>query len=85
MGIRIKRAAGLLAAAVVATAGVGLGTQAAAQAAPPGYEFLTYYYWVEDCTRAGHAGVDEGRWQRFTCEDGSWFPGDDYELWVLYY
>jgi hypothetical protein len=48
------------------------------------WEYVGDFYWQSDCHNAGSAGISGGAWSKYKCVDGSWFPGDDYELWVVY-
>ncbi|CAL9654150.1 hypothetical protein SUDANB23_06696 (plasmid) [Streptomyces sp. enrichment culture] len=41
-----------------------------------------YYFWKSDCVFQGRAGIQNGWWTAYECRNGSWVPGDDYELWV---
>ncbi|MYS88627.1 MULTISPECIES: YSIRK-type signal peptide-containing protein [Streptomyces] len=83
LGIASAAAAFSLAAATPASAQEDRGVTHAVKA-PADYEFVTYYYWLEDCRQAGYQGQKDGVWTKWKCIDGSWIPGDDYELWVVY-
>ncbi|TDT42103.1 hypothetical protein EV562_10172 [Streptomyces sp. BK208] len=56
------------------------------QADDPSYPwaFVGYYYWNSDCLSAGDRGLQLQSWTRYQCINGGWFPGDDYELWVIW-
>ncbi|TCC26289.1 hypothetical protein [Kribbella sindirgiensis] len=45
------------------------------------WEYVGDFFWQSDCHAAGAAGT---KWTKYKCVDGSAFPGDDYELWVVY-
>ncbi|GAB2568367.1 hypothetical protein [Kribbella endophytica] len=45
------------------------------------WEYVGDFFWQSDCHAAGAAGT---KWSKYKCIDGSAFPGDDYELWVVY-
>lgn len=49
----------------------------------PEYSFQGYYSYYNDCTSAGAAGKRKGWWTAYACTDGSWLPGDDWELWAI--
>ncbi|MFC3896439.1 hypothetical protein ACFOWZ_33615 [Lentzea rhizosphaerae] len=61
------------------------GTQAVAIAGPVGYHFTGYYPRKSQCEDRGRDGVGRGEWLGYVCINGSWIPGDDYELWVRYW
>ncbi|MGZ0148763.1 hypothetical protein ACXJJ3_16945 [Kribbella sp. WER1] len=62
-------------------------TAAAVTAAAPtvvagdNWEYVGDFFWQSDCHAAGAAGT---KWTKYKCINGSAFPGDDYELWVVY-
>ncbi|MFG2346694.1 hypothetical protein [Streptomyces phaeochromogenes] len=62
-------------------------TQAAFSAVPDpvGYHFTGYYSRLVDCQNRGNDGVSRNEWEGYICINGSWFPGDDYELWVRFW
>lgn len=64
-----------------------VGTQAvpATVAGPVGYHFTGYYSRKSDCENRGRDGVGRGEWLGYVCINGSWIPGDDYELWVRFW
>ncbi|WP_018658054.1 hypothetical protein [Actinomadura flavalba] len=78
--------AGALTFGAAAPAVAAPGAEAPAAKAPQAdtWEFVGYYYWVSDCMSDGQQGLRHHIWKKFRCDDGSWFPGDDYELWVVY-
>lgn len=45
------------------------------------WEYVGDFFWQSDCHAAGAAGT---KWTKYKCINGSAFPGDDYELWVVY-
>lgn len=47
-----------------------------------GWYLYDYYAWKSDCNWQGQVGKSNGWWTRYECKNGSWVPGDDYELWV---
>ncbi|MFI7244317.1 hypothetical protein [Streptomyces qinglanensis] len=87
-------ALGLGALTVPAHAAQPVGDWSPASAAQPGkarvddpsypWAFVGYYYWNEDCLKAGERGQELRKWSRYQCINGSWVPGDDYELWVIW-
>lgn len=48
------------------------------------WEYVRDFFWQSDCHNAGKAGIDDGAWKKYKCVNGSAFPGDDYELHVVY-
>jgi hypothetical protein len=52
---------------------------------PVGYNFTGYWVYKSDCENRGRDGVARGEWRGYVCINGSWIPGDDYELWVRYW
>ncbi|MFC5265024.1 hypothetical protein ACFPJ1_23160 [Kribbella qitaiheensis] len=48
------------------------------------WEYVGDFFWQCDCHNAGKAGIDGGAWKKYKCINGSAFPGDDYELHVVY-
>ncbi|CAL9326137.1 hypothetical protein [Streptomyces sp. SudanB182_2057] len=54
----------------------------AADVAAASWYLYGYYTWKSDCADAGRMGIQSGWWSRYECKNGSWVPGDDYELWV---
>lgn len=89
VALPIAAAALALAAVAPATAQAApaetAGTQAVAIAGPVGYHFTGYYSRKSDCENRGRDGVGRGEWEGYVCINGSWIPGDDYELWVRYW
>ncbi|MFC0628200.1 hypothetical protein [Kribbella deserti] len=57
-----------------------VATAGAVQAAD-NWQYVGDFFWQSDCHAAGAAGT---KWTKYKCIDGSAFPGDDYELWVVY-
>lgn len=56
-------------------------TAGTVQAAADNWQYVGDFFWQSDCHAAGAAGT---KWTKYKCIDGSAFPGDDYELWVVY-
>lgn len=48
------------------------------------WEFVGYYYWESDCHTAGQGMVTRHEVSKYRCDDGTWIPGDDYELEVVW-
>ena len=48
------------------------------------WDYVGDFFWQSDCHNAGKAGIDGGAWKKYKCINGSAFPGDDYELHVVY-
>jgi hypothetical protein len=48
------------------------------------WEFVGNYYWESDCNNAGQGMVSRHEVVKYRCDDGSWFPGDDYDLEVVW-
>ena len=57
----------------------------APQSGPVGYVFTGYWTWLSDCQARGRDGVLLNEWEGYVCINGSWVPGDDYELWVRHW
>lgn len=57
---------------------------APAAVAADNWEFVGYYYWESDCHAAGQGMVTRHEVSKYRCDDGTWFPGDDYELEVVW-
>jgi hypothetical protein len=96
LGLLPAAAAALALAAVVPTAAQAAPAETARTQAVPvavagpgpgpvGYYFTGYYVWKSDCENRGRDGVGRGEWKGYVCINGSWLPGDDYELWVRYW
>jgi hypothetical protein len=79
---------GLLAGGAVAAGSLAVPAAQAAQVptatttvAADHWEYVGDFFWQSDCHAAGAAGT---KWTKYKCINGSAFPGDDYELWVVY-
>lgn len=84
---------GVLAGGAIAAGGLAVPAAQAAEAAPAtaptapavvasdNWEYVGDFFWQSDCHAAGAAGT---KWTKYKCINGSAFPGDDYELWVVY-
>lgn len=70
--------------AAPAPAAPASGTAAPVTVAADNWEFVGYYYWESDCHAAGQGMVTRGEVKKYRCDDGSWVPGDDYELEVVW-
>jgi hypothetical protein len=57
----------------------------APQSGPVGYVFTGYWTWLSDCQARGRDGVLRDEWEGYVCINGSWVPGDDYELRVRHW
>ncbi|CAL9350539.1 hypothetical protein [Streptomyces pilosus] len=66
----------------VQAASDGAPTDNAGTAAAEAWYLYDYYYWKSDCVFQGRTGLQNGWWTAYECRNGSWVPGDDYELWV---
>ncbi|HEY9338854.1 MAG TPA: hypothetical protein VIQ79_30680 [Kribbella sp.] len=75
-------AAGSLAVPAAQAADAPAAAPASSQAvAADNWEYVGDFFWQSDCHAAGAAGT---KWTKYKCINGSAFPGDDYELWVVY-
>jgi hypothetical protein len=79
---------GVLAGGAIAAGGLAVPAAQAVEApaasavvAADNWEYVGDFFWQSDCHAAGAAGT---KWTKYKCVDGSAFPGDDYELWVVY-
>ncbi|WP_427885697.1 hypothetical protein ACQHIV_25215 [Kribbella sp. GL6] len=80
---------GVLAGGALAAGSFAVPAAQAAPAAPAtstvvasdNWEYVGDFFWQSDCHAAGAAGT---KWTKYKCINGSAFPGDDYELWVVY-
>lgn len=84
---RISTTLGLAALAGI-TATVGLTAPAQASVRPSsGYVLYAYYNWGDECSSAGYAGEQAGKWVAYFCDtiqpSGPDGPGD-YALYVEY-
>ena len=70
--------------AAQATAAPAPAAPAPVTVAADNWEFVGYYYWESDCHTAGQGMVTRGEVKKYRCDDGSWVPGDDYELEVVW-
>lgn len=81
----------VLAGGAIAAGGLAVPAAQAAEApatpatakvvASDNWEYVGDFFWESDCHAAGTAGT---KWTKYKCINGSAFPGDDYELWVVY-
>lgn len=78
---------GVLAGGAIVAGGLAVPTAQAAEVPTPtvvaadNWEYVGDFFWQSDCHAAGAAGT---KWTKYKCINGSAFPGDDYELWVVY-
>ncbi|MGC4940097.1 hypothetical protein [Kribbella sp. DT2] len=81
---------GVLAGGALAVGGLAVPTAQAVEApvssapsvvADDNWQYVGDFFWQSECHEAGTAGI---KWTKYKCVDGSAFPGDDYELWVVY-
>ncbi|MGW5187752.1 hypothetical protein ACWEOO_00745 [Kribbella sp. NPDC004138] len=79
---------GVLAGGAIAAGSLAVPAAQAADApaspsvvAADNWEYVGDFFWQSDCHAAGAAGT---KWTKYKCVNGSAFPGDDYELWVVY-
>jgi hypothetical protein len=75
---------GLALPAAQASAAPAPAAQAPTTVAGDNWEFVGYYYWESDCHAAGQGMVTRHEISKYRCDDGSWVPGDDYELEVVW-
>jgi hypothetical protein len=75
---------GFAAPAVTAQATPAPATVISEATAADTWEYVGDFFWQSDCHNAGKAGIDGGAWKKYKCINGSAFPGDDYELHVVY-
>jgi hypothetical protein len=73
-------AAGSLAVPVAQAAEAPTAPAASTVVAADNWEYVGDFFWQSDCHAAGAAGT---KWTKYKCINGSAFPGDDYELWVV--